>query len=93
MTYKIERTISQKTIEEVELKPCPFCGGESEMNIQKHCGSGAEYEYTPRCKVTSCAGRLTKKWLDVSVAVIAWNNRSKLKTGLVLINREGSTTS
>lgn len=78
MTYKIERTISKKIVEEVELKPCPFCGGESEMNIQKHCGgrAGSEYEYTPRCKVTSCAGRLTKKWLNASDAVIAWNNRN-----------------
>lgn len=77
MKYIIERIVTNNIKEEVELLPCPFCGGESELRIQKHCGSGAEYEYTPRCKITSCAGRLTKKWLNSSEAVLAWNKRSK----------------
>ena len=77
MEYNIEKiiTTSHHIKQEVELLPCPFCGGESELRIQKHCGSGAEYEYTPRCKVTSCPGRLTKKWLNSFDAVISWNKR------------------
>jgi len=31
------------------LLPCPFCGGEAIMKIQKHIPKG--YEYTPTCKI------------------------------------------
>lgn len=55
------------------LLPCPFCGGEAIMKIQKHIPKG--YEYTPTCKNTSCAGRLTKKWLTEAEAIEAWNRR------------------
>ena len=57
-----------------DLKPCPFCGGEAIMKIQKHIPHG--YEYTPTCKNTSCAGRLTKKWLTEAEAIEAWNGRA-----------------
>lgn len=76
MKYTVEGTKIKITEEQVELLPCLFCGGESELRLQKHCGSGAEFEYTPRCKTTSCAGRLSKKWLNASEAVLAWNKRS-----------------
>ena len=56
-----------------ELKPCPFCGGEATMRITKHIPRGLEY--TPQCSDPSCAGRLTKKWLEKDVAVYAWNRR------------------
>ena len=61
MKYNIEKiiTTSQHIKQEVELLPCPFCGGESELRIQEHCGSG----------------RLTKKWLNSFDAVISWNKR------------------
>lgn len=65
---------------EVELLPCPFCEGESELITRNHCGgsSANKYEYTPRCTKTSCAGRLTKKWLNKVDAINAWNgNRVK----------------
>lgn len=67
--------------ETVELLECPFCKGESELLIRKHCGGrkGSEYEYTPRCKKTSCAGRLTKKWLNIIDAINAWNGHRAKK--------------
>ena len=45
----------------MSLSNCPFCGSEAEMVVSKHIPSG--YDYTPRCKVTSCCGRLSKKFL------------------------------
>lgn len=57
----------------MELKPCPYCGGEAEMIITCHVPHG--HEYTPRCKDTRCAGRLTKKWLSEEAAIAAWNRR------------------
>ena len=56
-----------------ELKPCPFCGGYAEMYVTKHIPSGMDY--TPRCRDTSCCGRLTKKYTAIETAVYAWNRR------------------
>lgn len=57
-----------------ELKPCPFCGGRAIMKIQKHIPNG--YDYTPTCQDPSCAGRLTKKWINEADAIKAWNKRA-----------------
>lgn len=56
-----------------ELKPCPFCGGEAKMVIKKHIPNG--FDYTPTCNNPSCAGRITKKWIDCEKAIEAWNRR------------------
>ena len=59
--------------EEPKLKSCPFCGGQAIMKIQKHIPNG--YDYTPTCQDPSCAGRLTKKWVNEADAIEAWNKR------------------
>lgn len=56
-----------------KLKPCPFCGEKAEMDIKQHVPEG--YDYTPRCTNPSCAGRLTKKWINAEEAIKAWNRR------------------
>lgn len=56
-----------------KLKPCPFCGVEAELDIKQHVPKG--YDYTPRCTNPSCAGRLTKKWINAEEAIKAWNRR------------------
>ena len=53
------------------LAPCPFCGGEAEMKVEKHIPEG--YDYTPRCKETRCCGRLTKKYTNKDEAIRRWN--------------------
>ena len=58
----------------MKLKPCPFCGGEAEMRVEKHTPTG--FDYIPRCKVPSCCGRLSKKWHNKDTAVYAWNRRA-----------------
>lgn len=58
-----------------KLKPCPFCGGDAVMKIQKHIPNG--YDYTPTCHDPSCAGRLTKKWINEADAIEAWNRRAE----------------
>lgn len=55
------------------LKKCPFCNGESEMYVTEHVPRG--HDHTPRCKDPSCAGRLSKKWMNPEVAIAAWNRR------------------
>ena len=58
-----------------KLKPCPFCGSEAEMKIETHTPTG--FDYTPRCKNPSCAGRLAKKWHNEKNAIEAWNRRAE----------------
>jgi len=58
----------------MELKPCPFCGKEAQMRVERHFPSG--FDYTPRCSDPSCAGRIAKKWLSRETAEYAWNRRA-----------------
>ena len=58
---------------EIELKHCPFCGGEAELREVKHIPNGLDY--TPRCKDPSCCGRLTKKYSTKNLAIKMWNRR------------------
>ena len=64
------------------LAPCPFCGGEAEMKISKHIPSG--FDYTPRCKKTSCCGRLAKKYTTREAAVYSWNRRANVTVDAML---------
>ena len=55
------------------LKPCPFCGMAALMKVYDHIPTG--YDYTPTCTNKSCAGRLSKRWHDINLAISAWNKR------------------
>lgn len=63
----------------IELKPCPFCGSKAIMKAMIHIPQG--YEYTPTCTAKSCAGRISKKWLNAEDAARAWNRRADDGTG------------
>ena len=71
--------VMEKGKKMAELKSCPFCGGVAEMQVTKHIPSG--YDYTTRCKNTSCCGRLSKKYTLRETAVAAWNKRTPQKEG------------
>ena len=55
------------------LIPCPFCGRPAALRETHRVPIG--YNYTPRCTVTSCAGRLSKLWMNKEDAIVAWNRR------------------
>ena len=56
-----------------KVKPCPFCGAKAEMRVEKRSPEG--FHYTPRCTVTGCCGRLSKKYTDNIQATFRWNKR------------------
>ena len=56
------------------LLPCPFCEGSAEIYVTKHTPKG--FAYTPRCKKSSCCGRITKKFPSKELAIDHWNTRS-----------------
>lgn len=57
-------------MEDIKLKPCPFCGGEAELYEQKH----REY---PSTYHVYCKGYCVKQkdYKDADRAVKAWNIR------------------
>ena len=63
-------------IDEV-LKPCPFCGGESEIGFRLSCYNHWKPEgFFPRCKDTKCIGRTYRKYHTEKEAIEAWNRRA-----------------
>ncbi len=64
------------TMEEIELKPCPFCGGEAEINVDREAVEDTEkrhWAYTVVCKRCCATSGLT--YLPEK-ARKAWNRRA-----------------
>lgn len=59
---------------EIELKPCPFCGGVAKISKQNH----REYlpTYYARCTTYSCRIETPQKATEKE-AIIIWNRRTK----------------
>lgn len=53
-----------------ELKPCPFCGGEAEINYGMTYGFS--YLYEPRCSSCGC---MLDTYSTEGEAIEAWNRR------------------
>lgn len=62
---------------ENKLKPCPFCGGEAEL--QQEIGKffrEAFIHYRVVCKDSRCRGASYNTWVDKPEAIKAWNTRA-----------------
>ena len=55
-----------------ELKPCPFCGSEAEVN--HGTTYGFRYEYEPRCTKCEC---MLGVYETEKEAIETWNRRAK----------------
>ena len=58
--------------EEKELKPCPFCGGEAELQLKYAC---LVERWSAMCKNKKCIGRGHKSFGNKAHAISAWNRR------------------
>lgn len=57
------------------LLPCPFCGGEAEVKrLRRPVGNGMDW--SPRCKDSTCCGRIYKRFESKEKATNAWNRRN-----------------
>lgn len=66
----------------IELKPCPFCGGNAKLDYDTHLGHGEKYNvYFVKCKECGARGGRfddfygTPKENAITDAIMAWNKR------------------
>lgn len=59
------------TVNNNELLPCPFCGGE--VSIKIHDYSNGTRLYTPKCK---CGAGIVEVFHTEAEAIAAWNTRT-----------------
>lgn len=57
-----------------DLKPCPFCGRDSEMIEQG--GAHPLHFWRPTCKDPLCAGFNFKRYCNAEIAIEKWNRRA-----------------
>lgn len=67
----------------VNLKPCPFCGGPAEIETRKVYDYDNNYQYTIKCKYCDASPKTCtvddiyfKKENAIKMIVKAWNTRS-----------------
>ena len=58
-----------------ELKPCPFCGGDADIQYLKPVVDGGLDEFRVRCPAIGCGGAVTG-WMSKPTAIQAWNRRT-----------------
>ena len=64
------------------MLPCPFCGDPGELRVTFHWAGTLVRDYTPRCTMPGCPGRLSKKWTSRERALALWNSRIPDKKAL-----------
>lgn len=63
----------------IELKPCPFCGGEATMSSYTYSLSGLGTQYKVECEGHDCPAQPTVDWhyWTAEEAAEAWNTRAE----------------
>ena len=78
---KVKNYNSQK-MSEIELLPCPFCGGKAEVRATKRLVFNGKYmgtvHYVVGCIDTKCIGRIQRKYNSIEEAIDAWSTRKTI---------------
>lgn len=61
---------------EIKLLPCPFCGGEAEIEEDYSYGYGLLFSYKPHCSQCGCSIGL---FSDKTEAITKWNTRKPME--------------
>lgn len=59
-------------MDEIKLKPCPFCGGKA---VFKDIDSSCSYVRCEKCGATGKTVKISKKYSSDEKAIEAWNGR------------------
>lgn len=61
-----------------ELKPCPFCGEQPELDEWHYGDAGECITFMVQCKNENCTCRpFTQEYIRVLPAIEAWNRRAE----------------
>lgn len=67
---------------EIELLPCPFCGGKAEVRATKRLVFNGKYmgtvHYVVGCIDTKCIGRIQRRYNSIEEAIDAWSTRKTI---------------
>lgn len=78
---KVKNYNSQK-MSEIELLPCPFCGGKAEVRATKRLVFIVKYmgtvHYVVGCIDTKCIGRIQRRYNSIEEAIDAWSTRKTI---------------
>lgn len=78
---KVKNYNSQK-MSEIELLPCPFCGGKAEVRATKRLVFNGKYKgtvhYVVGCIDTKCIGRIQRRYNSIEEAIDAWSTRKTI---------------
>ena len=78
---KVKNYNSQK-MREIELLPCPFCGGKAEVRATKRLVFNGKYmgtvHYVVGCIDTKCIGRIQRRYNSIEEAIDAWSTRKTI---------------
>lgn len=78
---KVKNYNSQK-MSEIELLPCPFCGGKAEVRATKRLVFNGKYmgtvHYVVGCIDTKCIGRIQRRYNSIEEAIDAWSTRKTI---------------
>ena len=88
---KVKNYNSQK-MSEIELLPCPFCGGKAEVRATKRLVFNGKYmgtvHYVVGCIDTKCIGRIQRRYNSIEEAIDAWSTRKTIHRIVEQLERE-----
>lgn len=58
----------------IELKPCPFCGGEAMLDYECY-GGGKSFVYCKSCRISTERFEISREYASDEKAIEAWNRR------------------
>ena len=61
----------------IELKPCPFCGGEAELSEGRFDGKNTSYVMCKRCASQGEFFFVSPRYASAEKAIEAWNRRMR----------------
>jgi len=88
----MSQTVNQEiVVEQVDLRECPFCGGEANTEVKHSKITGVRDQHFPSCLNADCPAFIVDPymtWATKAEAIKAWNTRAAQSSHTDDIRRE-----